>query len=125
LAYDKGIRIIAASQTQDVAFEDERLQHGLLTYALAQEGLDDQGFGAADLDHDRRIMLDEWLRFAVAELPPLSTAVSRRHIADGFGGKRRVTVIRDSLAEPQPQIPALFDFHSAASSVVMRIGDRP
>jgi hypothetical protein len=125
LAYDKGIRIIAASQTQDVAFEDERLQHGLLTYALAQEGLDDQGFGAADLDNDRRIMLDEWLRFAVAELPPLSTKVRRRHIAEGFGGPRRVTVIRDSLAEPQPQIPALFDFHSAASSVVMRIGDRP
>jgi hypothetical protein len=125
LAYDKGIRIIAASQTQDVAFEDERLQHGLLTYALAQEGLDDQGFGAADLDHDRRIMLDEWLSYAVAELPSLSTKVRRRHIADGFGGKRRVTVIDDSLARPKPQIPALFDFHSAPSGVVLRTAKAP
>lgn len=126
LAYDKGIRIIAASQSDDVAFEDARLQHGLLTYALAEKGLDDKGFGAADLDHDRRIMLDEWLRYAVAELPPLSSAMRRRHITKGFGvGPRRVTVIRDSQSEPKPQMPALFDFHSAPSTVMLRRGVTP
>ena len=78
-----------------------------------------------DLDHDRRIMLDEWLRYAVAELPPLSSAMRRRHITEGFGGPRRVTVIRDSQSEPKPQIPALFDFHSVPSTVVLRTGGAP
>src|SRR5262249_43838475 len=39
LAYDKGMRILAASQADDVALEVARLQHGLLTYALVEEGL--------------------------------------------------------------------------------------
>ena len=34
LAYDKGMRILAASQADDVALEVEKLKQGLLTYAL-------------------------------------------------------------------------------------------
>jgi hypothetical protein len=36
-----------------------------------------------------------------------------------------VTVIDDSLARPKPQIPALFDFHSAPSGVVLRTAKAP
>jgi uncharacterized caspase-like protein len=121
LAYDKGIRIIAASQSDDVAMEDGTLQHGLLTYALAVKGIDEQGFGEADLNHDKRIKLDEWLRYAVEQLPSLSTQTKLRRSASGFGGKRRVTVISDSQAvPPKPQVPSLFDFNAANSAIVLR-----
>ena len=66
LAYDKGIRILAATQADDVALEDARLGQGLLTYALAVDGL---GTGAADLDGDGRIRIDEWLAYAVRRMP--------------------------------------------------------
>src|SRR6185503_6290727 len=46
LAYDKGIRVLAASQADDVALEINRLRHGLLTYALMHDGLER---GQADL----------------------------------------------------------------------------
>ena len=39
LAYDKAMRILAASQAEDVALESAQLKHGLLTYALAVDGL--------------------------------------------------------------------------------------
>src|SRR5215472_10344189 len=38
LAYDKRIRILAASQSDEVAHEYDYLQHGLLTYVLTHEG---------------------------------------------------------------------------------------
>ncbi|HVK53127.1 MAG TPA: caspase family protein, partial [Pseudoxanthomonas sp.] len=55
LAYDKGIRILAATQADDVALEDARLGQGLLTYALAVDGLT---AGDADLDSDGMIRID-------------------------------------------------------------------
>ncbi len=39
LAYDKGMRILAASQADDVALESQKLEQGLLTYALVRHGL--------------------------------------------------------------------------------------
>lgn len=65
LAFDKGIRILAAAGRDDVAWEDTTVKQGLLTYALADVAIDDKGFGQAYFNHDRRLMLDEWLRFAV------------------------------------------------------------
>jgi WD40 repeat protein len=126
LAYDKGIHIIAASQSDDVALEDASLQHGLLTYALAVKGIDEHGFGEADLDDDKRIKLNEWLRYAVNQLPSLSKIIRLRRAASGFGGKRRATVISDSqAAEPKPQVPALFDFNAADNAIVLREAKAP
>jgi hypothetical protein len=43
LAYDKGMRVLAASKAQEAAIErGGRIQQGLLTYALVQEGLERQ-----------------------------------------------------------------------------------
>lgn len=49
LAFDKGIRILAATQANDVALEDGKLGHGLLSFAL-NEGLG----GRADADGNGR-----------------------------------------------------------------------
>lgn len=112
LAFDKGIRILAATQANDVALESSRLEQGLLTAALGK-GLTPQG-GPADLDADGRITLDEWLRYAVQELPLL---------ARGAGTARGFTITQRpgaTAAKAAVQEPALFDFTNAASPVVLR-----
>ena len=48
LAYDKGLQVLAASQSEQVALEIRDLKHGLLTYALVQDGLAKRGAATAD-----------------------------------------------------------------------------
>jgi hypothetical protein len=121
LAYDKGIRILAATQANDVAIEDADLHQGLLTYTLAGEGLDATGFGKADLDGDGRIMLDEWLRYALRRLPALSSDARLRHFGHGLAARPPFTIIADSQAmAAKPQDPALFDFNAGPSTVALR-----
>jgi hypothetical protein len=118
LAYDKGIRILAASQASDVALEDARLKQGLLTYTLAKLGISDSG-GAADLDHNGHITLDEWLRYAVSALPILSEQVARGHVPAGAVVTRSMFI--GSAPPPlRPQVPSLFDFNADPSGIVLR-----
>ena len=117
LAYDRGILILAASQTDQKAHEDAALGHGFLTAALAQEGLDEHGFGRADLNDDGQITLDEWLRFAVARLPSLSAEVAHGR------GRDFLPVADDgepiATVPPPPQQPSLFDFADGPSRIVL------
>ena len=119
LAYDKGIRILAATQADDVALEDARLGHGLLTYALAVDGLGD---GAADLDGDGRICIDEWLAYAVRRMPTLATDTRVGRIASGGEGSRAITFSDLPANAPARRVqqPALFDFNPQPSTVVLR-----
>jgi hypothetical protein len=120
LAYDKGIRILAATQADDVAMEDARLKQGLLTYALAAEGLSATG-GMADLDHDGRIRLNEWLSYAVQRMPALAADTRVGQI--GAGSTARGIVFHDLPANaPKRRIqqPSLFDFNAASSPVILR-----
>lgn len=120
LAFDKGIRILAASQAADVAFEDARLGHGLLTQVLANEGLDAAGSGKADLDGDGRITLDEWLRFASRRLPRLSEELRGRGPSRNSDSAGFVFRNRNPAIHAKPQEPALFDFTGKSSSMVLR-----
>jgi dipeptidyl aminopeptidase/acylaminoacyl peptidase len=122
LAYDKGIRILAATQADDVAMEDSRLKQGLLTYALAAEGLSATG-GMADLNHDGRIQLSEWLAYAVQRMPALAADTRVGQIAQAGQGAARAIVFHDlprSAAKRRVQQPALFDFNDSPSPVVLR-----
>jgi len=109
LAYDKGMRILAATQADDVALESGSLGQGLLTYAL-KEGLT-AGAGAhmlADTDGDGAVTMKEWLTYAETRVPGL--------YQDVLAGKIEKT--RDSSPDPNlledtarhAQTPALFDF---------------
>jgi Caspase domain len=119
LAFDKGIRILAATQNADVALEDDKLGHGLLTWALAGEGIDAGGFGRADRDKDGAITLDEWLRYATERLPALSEDVRlKRYSALGSRDFDLVPLV--PVDKPKPQEPALFDFTGRPSSTVLR-----
>lgn len=117
LAYDKGLRILAATQADDVALESASLRQGLLTAALG-EGLTPTG-GPADLNRDGRVRLDEWLRYAVARLPSLNEEVRR---GGGPMAQRGVRLVMRAPNTPQPRVqePSLFDFNPAPSPVVLR-----
>lgn len=121
LAYDKGMRVLAASQADTVALESDRLQQGLLTYALVRDGLLAH---RADFDpSDQKITLPEWLRYGVVRVPELYRALR------GGGGSdelRGATVVGSPTAAAGGmgavfQQPALFDFarRDASAAVVL------
>ncbi len=121
LAFDKGIRILAATQSDDVAIEDESKGHGLLTYALVQQGLTDSG-GKADLDGDGKILLDEWLRYGVKHVTSLVDQATLK-TRDGADDSAFLFPNRDRIRkEKSVQQPSLFDFTGKASAVVMKSG---
>lgn len=115
LAFDKGLRILAATQANDVALENATLAHGYLSYALG-EGLAPSG-GPADLDGNGRISLDEWLRYAVRRLPSLDQEVRSGGGPSLARGVR--LVMRSQGQPPRVQEPSLFDFNNAASPVLL------
>ncbi len=113
LAYDKGIRILAATQADNVAMEDGRLGHGLLTYALVTEGL--APGTPADLNGDGELNLEEWLRFAVGRLPGLADDIAAGRM-NLMGNPAPARARNFTDLEPLPpqkrpvQRPALFNF---------------
>ena len=69
LAYEKGIYLLAASESSQPARELKALGQSVLTFALVQEGLLD---GRADRQAlDGRIELREWLAYATRRVPEL------------------------------------------------------
>jgi len=122
LAFDKGIRILAATQADDVALEDARLGQGLLTYALVVDGL---AAGHADLDAQGGIRIDEWLTYAVQHLPSLAKDARVGRITAAGNGTRAITFHDMPANAPARRVqqPALFDFNSQPSKVLLRKGD--
>jgi hypothetical protein len=126
LAYNKRMRILAASQAADVAFEDGRLGHGLLTYALFGDGLTD---GKADFDpKDGRIGMGEWLRYGVQRVPGLVDDITAGKIKPPLSSEKRNLVVpkekrglvlEDDLKQRRglAQQPALFDFTRRADDI--------
>jgi WD40 repeat protein len=67
LAYEKGMYILTAAQSYQAAQEASQLGHGLLTYALVEEGLKQ---AAADNDpKDGRVWVREWFDYASTRVP--------------------------------------------------------
>ncbi|MEP6636390.1 MAG: caspase family protein, partial [Acidobacteriota bacterium] len=67
LAYEKGMYILTAAQSYQAAQEASQLGHGLLTYALVEEGLKQ---AAADTDpKDGEVGVREWFDYATTRVP--------------------------------------------------------
>jgi WD40 repeat protein len=66
LAYEKGMYVLTASQSDEVAFESAGLKHSYLAYALIEEGIKS---GAADADRNGQIFLNEWFNYATDRVP--------------------------------------------------------
>jgi uncharacterized caspase-like protein len=66
LAYEKGMYVLTASQSDEVAFESAGLKHSYLAYALVEEGIKS---GAADRDRNGQVFLKEWFDYATERVP--------------------------------------------------------
>lgn len=113
LSYDKGMKILTATQADNVALELGNLQHGLLTYSLVKNGIE---LGLADhKPKDGTVMSSEWLDFSVRDVPLLYQDIraGRRDIFIGgqksIDEKARAELVGRKSAE-QLQQPSLFDF---------------
>ncbi len=111
LAYYKKMRLLFASQAASTAQERESLGHGLLTYALLNEGLASDG-RADSAPKDKVVKLTEWLKFARDQVPRLDSGDS--------ANKRDLTL---DAAAKQPnailQTPSLLDFSQKTNDVTI------
>jgi hypothetical protein len=116
LAYDKGMRILAATQPDTTAVEVDsldqkrKLQHGLLTYALVTDGLIDR---QADSDGNKLIVMSEWLQYGVTDVPKLYAEVTKFQNSPAPVIKRgasQVRFISKGDGDATTQQPSLFNF---------------
>jgi WD40 repeat protein len=120
LAYDKGMRILASTRADDVAWESPLTKQGLLSYALVQNGLVEK---QADFDpQDRKILFSEWLKYGVKRVPELYSEVRSGQVSGAEEKAAKLTAYRggvevdhDEIAEAQADVqqPSLFDFRRA------------
>ena len=83
LAYDKGMYVLAASQSYQAAQEVEQFGHGLLTYALVEEGLKQR---KADFKpSDGTITIREWFDHAAWRVPDIQVEKIKQIRASSSG----------------------------------------
>ncbi len=125
LAYDKGMRVLTATQAENVALESAAVRHGLLTYALVWEGI---AAGMADRRlKDGRITLDEWLTYGEKRVPRLYRRIRRGDLEPvPMGTSEKGVVVQSSPLPRSPnawrrmvQKPRLFDFKGRGEDVVI------
>jgi WD40 repeat protein/uncharacterized caspase-like protein len=108
LAYDKRMRVLAASQADESAQESDKLLHGVLTYALIQSGLAEHKADWKPVD--KKITVGEWLSYAEMAVPQYTlhqTQTATKSAGDRFGNDGKTI-----------QVPALFDFSKADTLVL-------
>ncbi len=131
LSYDKGMKILTATQSDSVALENNLIKQGLLTYALVRDGIEAR---QADFKpEDNVINIGEWLSYGVDRVPKLYEEVKARKIQN-FGistgqqtiavvavqkGKSRSKALEEVVEESKAQQPSLFDFARQHKEVVL------
>jgi WD40 repeat protein/uncharacterized caspase-like protein len=97
LAYEKGMYILTAAQSYQAALEAAQLGHGLLTYALVEEGLKT---AVADTEpQDGLLNAREWLSFATERVPQMQEAKMKQ--SRGVGLEIAFTEGEEKVAEPE------------------------
>jgi WD40 repeat protein len=95
LAYEKGMYILTAAQSFQAALEAAQLGHGLLTYALVEEGLKTP---VADNEpKDGVLQAREWLDFATDRVPQMQ----QEKMNDGRGVTLAFTEGEKDIPEPE------------------------
>jgi len=118
LAYDKGMRILAATQPDTTAAEinyvnrNVKIQNGLLTYSLIKHGLVEQ---KSDTNGDKIILLPEWLNFGIIDVPKVYQEIKNcpsggRCVDSRNGEDVRIRFISKGEGDSDSQHPYLFDF---------------
>ncbi len=83
LAYEKGMNVLTAAQGYQAALEATQFGHGLLTYALVEEGLKTPAADTAP--KDGHVDVWEWLDYAALRVPQLQTAMMKEARTQGRG----------------------------------------
>ena len=97
LAYEKGMYILTAAQSYQAALEAAQLGHGLLTYALVEEGLKS---GVADNEpKDGVVNAREWLDFATERVPQIQETKMKE--SRGLGLNIAFTEGEQKIADPE------------------------
>lgn len=127
LAYDKGMRVLASTRADDLAWEADQKQQGLMSYALVREGLE---LGGADFrPHDGVIGLGEWLAYATRRVPELyleGEEIARKGGIpvlirfDARSRRPRPVDVGGKPVQPGEQRPQLFDFRRGADLPIVR-----
>lgn len=115
LAYDKDMKLLSATQADNIALESDRLEQGLLSYALLEDGI---GKEFADVDKDKRLFVNELLSFAEKRVPELYQEVKngRRSVVidgrsiEGDGSGATSELDERPGSNLYLQSPYLFDF---------------
>ncbi|HYY95353.1 MAG TPA: caspase family protein, partial [Pyrinomonadaceae bacterium] len=76
LAYEKGMYVLTAAQSYQAALEAAQLGHGLLTYALVDEGL--KAMAADEEPKDGILQAREWLDYATERVPQMQLEKMRQ-----------------------------------------------
>ena len=97
LAYEKGMYILTAAQSYQAALEAAQFGHGLLTYALVEEGLKT---AIADSEpKDGVLSAREWLDFATERVPQMQEAKMKQ--GRGIGLEIAFTEGEQNIADPE------------------------
>jgi uncharacterized caspase-like protein len=97
LAYEKGMYILTAAQSYQAALEAAQFGHGLLTYALVEEGLKT---AAADNEpQDGILNAREWLDFATERVPQMQEEKMKEK--RGLGLEIAFTEGEQKIADPE------------------------
>jgi hypothetical protein len=109
LAYDKGMRILAASKSNEEAMEiGGTIRQGLLSYALVEEGLL-EGKAAKD----GKVSMSSWLHYGEQEVPNLYKSGEAKVPGGNVlapNGRDIVYLGHDQVSSAYQQ-PVLFDFN--------------
>lgn len=115
LAYDKGMKILSATQADNVALELGSLQQGLLSYALLQDGIFNK---LADSPKDNKLFIREWLKYGEARVPALYESIKNGTLKNvkidnqtPTEKQRSGVYCVDKSCKQNVQQPRLFDFN--------------
>ncbi len=97
LAYEKGMYILTAAQSYQAALEAAQLGHGLLTYALVEEGL--KTTVADNEPKDGVVSAREWLDFATERVPQMQEEKMKQ--ARGLGLNIAFTEGEQKITDPE------------------------
>ena len=116
LAYDKRMSILAATQASNDALEivDGKINQGLLSYALVQEG-----FSHPDVAQDGKIMLKRWLEFGESRVPRLYEDVLKLKVRGVVWKRNGKLVKRGDGTYSQVQRASLFNFSRQNGEIVI------
>jgi WD40 repeat protein/uncharacterized caspase-like protein len=116
LSYDKGMKILTATQAADLAYGSGDLKHGLLTYVLVKDGLEG---GKADFKpKDGRITISEWLEYGEVGVPKLLEDANSKVKQAGAPLELR-DLVQKTSSDVRTQRPSLFDFSRKRRDVVL------